>query len=74
VIGALVKRDKRFGTVAVEMGFITKEQLLQAMDIQIQEDIETGDHRLIGMILVEIGAMTDRKQVKEVLLAMGVPW
>jgi hypothetical protein len=70
---AEIQREKRFGTVAVEMGFITKEQFLQAMNIQIEEDIETGDHRLIGTILVEIGAMT-RKQVKEVLLAMGVPW
>jgi len=67
------QREKRFGTVAVEMGFITKEQLLQAMDIQIQEDIETEEHRLIGTILVEMGAMT-RKQVREVLIAMGVPW
>ena len=67
-----IKREKRFGTVAVEMGFITAEQLLHAMNIQIKEDIEGGEHRLLGTILMEIGAMT-RKQVHEVLLAMGVP-
>ena len=66
------QREKRFGTVAVEMGFITAEQVLQAMNIQIKEDIETGGHRLIGTILAEMGAMT-RKQVNEVLSAMGIP-
>jgi hypothetical protein len=67
-----IQRERRFGAVAVEMGFITIEQFLQAMNIQIQEDIETGEHRLLGMILVDMGAMTT-KQVKEVLMAMGVP-
>jgi hypothetical protein len=69
---AEIQKKKRFGSVAVEMGFITIEQLLHAMNVQIKEDIETGEHRLIGTILVEMGAMT-MKQVKEVLLAMGVP-
>ncbi len=66
------QREKRFGTVAVEMGFITAEQVLHAMNIQIKENMEIGKHRLIGTILMEMGAMT-RKQVKEVLLAMGIP-
>jgi len=65
--------EKRFGTVAVEMGIISTEQVLHAMNIQIKEDIEIGEHRLIGTILVEMSAMT-RKQVEEVLLAMGVSW
>jgi hypothetical protein len=67
------QREKRFGTIAVEMGFISTEQVLHAMNIQIKEDIETGNHRLIGTILVEMGAMT-RDQVKEVLSVMGIPW
>ena len=65
-------KDRRFGTVAVERGFVTLDQVLNAMNIQIREDIEKGEHRLIGMILVEMGAMK-ASQVKEVLLAMGVP-
>jgi hypothetical protein len=68
----VLDRDRRFGTVAVEMGFVTLDQVLTAMNIQVREDIETGEHRLLGMILVEMGFMK-ASQVKEVLLAMGVP-
>ena len=67
-----IDRDRRFGTVAVEMGFVTLDQVLTAMNIQVREDIEDGEHRLLGTILVEMGVMK-ASQVKEVLLAMGVP-
>ena len=64
--------ERRFGTVAVEKGCATLEQIIEAMNIQIQEDIEKGEHRLLGMILVDMGVM-NVAQVKEVLLTMGVP-
>ena len=65
-------KGRRFGTVAIEMGFATVDQVLTAMNIQVWENIENGEHRLLGMILVEMGVMK-RSQVTEVLLAMGVP-
>jgi hypothetical protein len=45
------KLDKRFGAVAVEKEFITLENLYEAMKIQILENLEGIEHRLIGQIL-----------------------
>ena len=53
----VLDRDRRFGTVAVEMGFVTLDQVLTAMNIQVREDIENEEHRLLGTILVEMGVM-----------------
>ena len=63
------KREKRFGWVAVEKGFVTPEQILEAMRIQILEEVEQGKHRRIGAILVGQRAMT-KQQIHEVLGAM----
>jgi len=59
-------KELRFGTVAVEKGFITSDQLIEAMLTQIVEDVEKKKHRLIGQILVDLGYMTPAK-VDEVL-------
>lgn len=42
---------KRFGTIAIEKGYITEEQLREAMDIQIKEDVNKQKRTLIGTIL-----------------------
>jgi hypothetical protein len=63
------KREKRFGRIAVEKGFVTPEQVLEAMRIQILEEVEQGKHRRIGAILVGQRAMT-KEQINEVLSAM----
>lgn len=65
------KLDKRFGAVAVEMGFITLENLYEAMKIQILENLEGTDHRLIGQILWEQGYIKT-EQINEVLKAIGI--
>ena len=59
-------RQKRFGAIAVEKGFITEEQLFQALKIQAQENIEEGTHRLLGQILLEEKHITT-SQIEEVL-------
>ena len=64
--------EKRFGTVAAEKGFITKDELIEAMNIQVKEDIEGKKHRLIGTILFDQGVIT-LQQVDEVLKSMGIP-
>ncbi len=46
--------SKRYGVKAVERGFITLDQLLMAINIQIVENLEKGEHRLIGRILAEL--------------------
>ena len=45
---------KRFGFMAVEMGFITLDQIIEAMKIQVKEDLANQKHRLIGQILVDL--------------------
>ena len=58
--------DKRFGTIAVENAFISLDQLLEAMRIQLTEDTEGKKRRLIGQILFDLGYMTF-DQIDEVL-------
>ena len=65
------KLDKRFGIVAVEKGFITAEQLIEAMKTQIMEEIKNSKHLLIGEILRDKGYLT-KAQVREVLETMGI--
>ena len=66
---AIKEHEKRFGLIAVGKGFITLEQLVEAMKIQIEEDVSDSDHRLIGEILVGLGAM-NVSQVMEVLSSL----
>ncbi|MBC8430738.1 MAG: hypothetical protein H8D96_02345 [Desulfobacterales bacterium] len=63
------KLDKRFGVTTVEKGFITSEQLFDAMKLQITEDLEPVGHRLLGEILLDEGHIT-AEQINEVLEAM----
>lgn len=56
----------RFGKLAVEMGFITQDQLRQARKIQIKEDLSNKYYKLIGQILFELNWMTP-KQIDQVL-------
>lgn len=62
--------EKRFGIIAVENGFISPNQLIKAINIQIMEDVKKGSHRLVGRILLEEKNMT-RPQVDEVLKSLG---
>jgi hypothetical protein len=65
------KLDKRFGAVAVDKGFITIENLYEAMKIQILENLSGSVHRPIGQILWEKGYIKT-EQIKEVLKTMGI--
>jgi len=58
--------DKRFGVTAVEKGFITKDQLFEALRTQITEELEKNEHRLIGRILYDMELLT-LSQIEEVL-------
>ncbi len=61
--------DNRFGSTAVKLGYITSEQLIEAMTIQVQENVNDGLHRLIGSILLEQGNI-NIEQIDTVLKAM----
>jgi hypothetical protein len=62
--------EKRFGIIAVEKGFITAEQVIEGLKIQVGEDLSIGKHRLIGRILLEQNLIT-LSQLDEVLDAMA---
>jgi hypothetical protein len=45
--------EKRFGVLAVEKGYVTPDQVIEALRIQVTEDMEKKKHRPIGVILLE---------------------
>lgn len=61
--------QKRLGTIAIEKGFITENQLDAALKIQARENVKQGKHRLLGKILLEQGLIT-ASQLDEVLETM----
>ena len=65
-----VEMEKRFGSIAVEKGFITPNQLIEALKIQRTEEVITGKHTLLGEILLEQGHITTQ-QINEVLESQG---
>jgi len=62
--------EKRFGLLAVEKGYIRADQVVEALRIQVMEDLERGKHRIIGRILLEQGLIT-LFQIENVLKALG---
>lgn len=56
----------RFGFVAVKNGFVSPEQVSNALEVQFKENLKAEKHRRIGEILVEMGFMSV-SQVDEVL-------
>ena len=58
--------EKRFGIIAIEKGFITPDELIKALTIQVREDIEHGTHRQIGEILLDQDIMS-ANQIEEVV-------
>ena len=58
--------EKQFGIIAIEKGFIRPEMLVEALKIQVEEEVEFHTHRLIGEILMEKDYIT-AMQIQEVL-------
>jgi hypothetical protein len=56
----------RFGILAVQMGFITGDQLKEALVEQVDDDLLNRKYRVLGTILYDKGWMTMR-QVETVL-------
>jgi hypothetical protein len=62
----MIKVLPRFGKVAIELGFITIEQLKEGLTEQIDDEMSNKPHRQIGMILNQMGYLT-RDQIFDVL-------
>ena len=60
----------RFGVTAVKNGFISQEQLFEALKIQLAEDLKGTQHRLIGQILQAKNYLT-MEQTDQVLIQLG---
>ena len=58
---------KRFVHIAVEKKFVTPEQVKQALQEQIEDNLTQKPHRQLGRILLENGWMT-AQQVEVVLI------
>lgn len=58
-----------FGDIAIEMGFITPNQVLAALNQQREEDARGERHRLVGEILFATGAIS-KAQVEDVIAEM----
>ena len=62
-------REERFGTIAQEKGYISWPQLLEALEIQIEENTTKGESRFIGEILYDLTFIT-KLQIRDVLESM----
>lgn len=62
--------EKRFGLIAVEKGYVNPEHLVEALKTQVVEDMEKGEHRLIGRILLEKDLIST-DQIQEILDVLG---
>ena len=49
-----------FGQIAVRKGFITEEQLQDALDRQQHGDT----HKLLGLVMVEMGALSNAQLIE----------
>lgn len=59
----------RFGTIAVELGYLNIAQLKQALDEQVEDDLNARPHRVLGAICFVHGWM-DPEQINMVLNRM----
>ena len=57
---------RRFGSIAVHRSLITLDELKSAILIQIDDDVNGRDHRLLGGILFDQGVITE-DQIDDVL-------
>ncbi len=60
----------QFGKIAVDMGFVTAEQLTEAIAEQAEDSLFNKPHRLIGSILFDHGWIT-RDQIGFVVLRLS---
>jgi len=47
-----------FGMIAIDKGFVIVDQVMKALNKQIEEQAETGNHSWIGTISLQMGALT----------------
>jgi hypothetical protein len=66
----VARRRVRFGEAAVEAGYIQDGALERALHVQRERDQQGGSHKLLGIILLEMGAISS-DQLIEILKKMN---
>ena len=66
------EHSPQFGKVAVDMRFITAEQLTEALDEQAEDSFSDKPHRSIGRILFDHGWIT-RDEISFIVLRLFNP-
>jgi hypothetical protein len=64
--GKIEHYEKQFGIIAIEKGYISADNLIETLKLQVEEEIENKTHRLIGEILLDKGYITPT-QIQDVL-------
>ena len=62
---------KRYGLTAINKGFITPQQLIEALSLQVMKEVEKDEHYLVGAILFDLGHIT-LEQDAEVLMELSM--
>lgn len=70
--GAMRTKGMRFGEVVVAKGYLQPDVVQRALEIQRQRDGEGESHKLLGLILLEMGVI-DNEQLIETLRHIGAP-
>ena len=60
----------KFGEIALRLGFVTREDLGEALRVQRERMRQGERHKLIGLILLEMGRI-DNAQLIEILRHYG---
>jgi hypothetical protein len=58
--------ERRFGIIVIEKGYVTNDQVINTLAIQVGENIEHGIHRQIGEILLSLNVM-NANQIEDVV-------
>jgi rubrerythrin len=58
---------KRFGYFTIKKGFVTEDQFIEAMRIQISSEQKRDESNSIGQIMKEMGFITE-EQINEVIM------
>jgi len=61
----------RFGSIAYQRRYLTKEQIQEALAEQLDDNLSGRPHRRLGRIFREKGWLTE-EQEKSILAEMGV--
>ncbi len=64
--GFVKKYCVRFGAIAVKKGYINEDNLLEALTLQVEENLSNEEHRLIGTIFYDLGMMSE-KEIEDVV-------